>query len=141
MTEAHRGQLLGNVISGPRIVRDARLSGGERPFAHLQPPPPRPEPIHPPKPKNAPRAVIAPVAPVVARDAAATASAAVDYRIVKSRRKDGLPYLLQRGSWTTQGAKRVFDAGWEKGFETREQAEKHQAWLIEMAAQSAAVEN
>ena len=61
--------------------------------------------------------------------------------IVKSRRKDGQPYYLQRGIWTTQGSKRTFDSNWEKGFDTREAAEKHQAWVVEMAAQSADVSN
>jgi hypothetical protein len=154
LSPQHRGQLLGNMISGPRIVRDARVLGGERPFAHLQPPPPRVEPVRPPpklKAKARARAAAEAAAAAAAVEVAAPQPAPVaavppaapgtDYRIVKSRRKDGQPYLLQRGTWTTQGTKRTFAAQWEKGFDTREQAEKHQAWVIEMAAQSADVAN
>jgi hypothetical protein len=165
LSAAHRGQLLGLSINGPRLVREARPTGGERPFAHLQPPPPRPEPLVPPKPVAARPAPLNPFAPVnapvstsasvsaasvsmqsataatvPAQPATATGTAAAtdrEYRIVKSRRKDGMPYLLQRGTWGQHGAKRVFASTWEKGFETREKAEHHQAWAERMAAEIA----
>ncbi|HEX8914797.1 MAG TPA: hypothetical protein VF796_20765, partial [Humisphaera sp.] len=101
------------------------------------PPPAPPKPV-----------VVAP-APVVAKapqPAAVPASAPaaapspttpVEYRIHKSRRKDGLPYLLQRGTWSQVGTKRIFAVDWEKGFAERPQAEKHQAWLEEMAREAA----
>jgi hypothetical protein len=139
MSPAHRGQLLGNMIAGPRVVREARVVGGERPFAHLQPPPPRPEPIRPPvKPAKAKTTVAAAPQPKAVA-VVAPAVPGTDYRVVKSRRKDGQPYLLQRGTWSTQGTKRTYAAEWEKGFDTREQAEKHQAWLLEMASDHAEV--
>lgn len=158
---AHRGQLLGLAISGPRLVRETRAPGGERPFAHLQPPPPRPEPIHPPKPVKVAVAQPAVVTAQVAVSASAPATTVTrqpatagtvptqpatsttpalgdrEYRIVKSRRKDGLPYLLQRGTWGQVGTKRVFASTWEKGFDAREKAEAHQAWAERMAAEIA----
>lgn len=63
-------------------------------------------------------------------------STSPEYRIVKSRRQSGQPYLLQRGLWSQQKGKRVFTANWEKGFDTRPAAEKHQAWLLEAAAET-----
>jgi hypothetical protein len=168
-----RVQQLGFSISGPRVVRDARHVGGERPFAVLaplaksvttaEPAPQAPVAVPPPSIKNNPFVIppkpVAPPAPAVAPaakspaaqttpasdesagDTAAGDTSAVEYRIVKSRRKDGLPYLLQRGTWKTQGTKRVFASDWEKGFDVREKAEKHQAWLEQMARENAELAN
>ena len=149
-------RLLGNNISGPRVVRHARPTGGEQPFKYLvappgavDRPPPPPKPVVQVKAPVAPAAQPAPVpapAPVAEVEAteetAATSPANTgrELRIVKSRRRDGLPYLLQRGAWRQQGSKRVFDAGWEKGFAERAQAEKHLAWLQSMEQDHAEIE-
>jgi len=152
----HRGQLLSQPITGPRLVRDARY-GGERPFANI-PKPDRPDPVAPPvrKPKRAELEAAAAAAQqeAAAREAAeaaaraaASATTSADenaasepaYRIVKSRRKDGSPYLLQRGTWKQQGNKRVFEANWEKGFEVREQAEQHLQWLEQHVSETAQI--
>ena len=131
---------VGFVLTGPRVVVHARPSGGEQPFKHLQAPP---EQYGPPKPPPPPKPVVvvapppppAPVQPVVAETAKAApvaeAPSSPAYRIMKSRRRDGMPYLLQRGTWRDAGGKRVFEANWEKGFPAREQAEQHLAWLEE----------
>lgn len=159
-TSAERESSLGFSISGPRVVRDTRPTGGERPFAHLQPPPPRPEPVRPPKPpkpsvrqlgqpqiqRDEVPAVTPPEQEVTeelglreASGAAAADSTAADrdYRILKSRRRDGLPYLLQWGAWRMQGGKRVFEIVWEKGFASREQADQHQVWREQMRSEMA----
>ena len=129
--------------SGPRVVIHAQRSGG------LQPPPPRRKPLHPAKIKtpalmlkypvaHAPVAkapVAKPAAPVeVPQSTPAAVDAAADatpheYRVTKSRRQSGDPFLLQRGSWYEAKGKRTFVVDWEKGFQDREKAEKHQAWL------------
>lgn len=138
----------GFVLAGPRVVIHAR-AGGEQPFRNLQAPP---EPFGPPKSlfldalKVAEEAAAAARAAEAARQAelaaveaaaaserqaaeAARAAAEPKYRIYKSRRRDGLPYLLQRGTWRDAGGKRLFEAGWEKGFAQRDEAERHLAWL------------
>jgi hypothetical protein len=56
-----------------------------------------------------------------------------EYRIVKSRRQGGDPYLLQRGHWQEGAGKRTFTVEWEKGFPTRPEAERHQEWLRQHA--------
>ena len=61
------------------------------------------------------------MAPVTPPQPAAQATA-VEYRIMKSRRQTGEPYLLQRGKWQTENGKRVFRVESEKGFATREEA-------------------
>ena len=60
---------------------------------------------------------------------------------VLARDPEHLNAYLQRGFWSNQGSKRVFDSKWEKGFDTREAAEKHQAWVLEMAAANADASN
>lgn len=158
-TERDANRLVGNSISGPRVVRHARPTGGEQPFKHLvaapglvERPPPPPKPVAEVKPPAPPAAVAASTpSPALARvagdgepseETAATSSANTgrELRIVKSRRRDGLPYLLQRGAWRQHGNKRVFDAGWEKGFAERAQAEKHLTWLQSMEEDHAEVE-
>lgn len=136
-----RDVLIGRVMTGPRVVIDARRSGVERPFAHIPPsdrpmPPAPPKPVVPPPPPPAAVPQVAtPVAPAPQAEAAPaqvapeSAPAGREYRILKSRRRDGMPYLLQRGSWRDGGGKRVFESDWEKGFATREEAEKHMDWL------------
>jgi hypothetical protein len=139
---------VGFVLTGPRVVIHAR-AGGEQPFRNLQAPP---EQFGPPKSlfldalkaaqeaaaaaqaaEAARQAEIAAIeaAAAAARQAAEAARAASEpkYRIYKSRRRDGLPYLLQRGTWRDAGGKRLFEAGWEKGFAQRDEAERHLAWL------------
>jgi hypothetical protein len=151
-------------LTGPRVVLQARPTGGEQPFRHLQAPPerlgppPKPEPQAAPKPKPQPTATprspqppgAAPAAspppmtqvaltadhstePTAGAIGAATATDVADpsreYRIVKSRRQGGDPYLLQRGQWHDRGGKRTFTVDWEKGFPTRPDAEHHQEWL------------
>jgi len=151
-SNVRRESLIGFTISGPRVVRDARVSGAERPFqlANIQAPPPRPDeekapeavapsysPFGPFPPKPQPvieekKAEVTEAAPQVD-----TESQGNEYRVIKSRRKDGLPYLLQRGVWSQQGGKRTFKAGWEKDFETREQAEERLEWLEQMTREAA----
>ena len=145
-------------LTGPRVVLHARPVGGEQPFRHLQAPPerlgppPKPQPVAaPPKPQvtvATPPAQAAPTRhptptdqprPTLAQphsphpsDAALPAGQADsprEYRIVKSRRRDGDPYLLQRGRWQEGADKRTFHVEWEKGFPARPDAERHQDWL------------
>lgn len=139
---------LGFVLSGPRVVLHAR-AGGEQPFRNLQAPP---EPFGPSKSlfldalkateetaaaeraaEAARRAELAAIEAAAAAECqaaeAARAAAEPKYRIYKSRRRDGLPYLLQRGTWRDAGGKRLFETGWEKGFARRDEAERHLAWL------------
>lgn len=75
-----------------------------------------------------------------ADESAATTPNEREYRIVKSRRQTGEPYLLQRGNWGMVKGKRTFGVEWEKGFESREKAEKQQAWLEQMAREAAELE-
>jgi hypothetical protein len=126
-TEEARRALIGHAISGPRVVLDARPSGGEQPFKHLQPPPERPKPPTPPPApaKAAASKAAAPARPAATAAAAAPVTGEPEYRIVKSRRRDGQPYLLQRGHWQDKGGKRTFTVDWEQGFDTREAAEQH----------------
>jgi len=162
-----REALIGFTISGPRVIRAARPLGYEQPFRNFRarpgavnlPPPPEPakpvfspfgpvrgpvanDPSRPPvfsKPASAPAAEAAQPAPQAESPApaAAPAPAVREYRIQKSRRQSGEPYLLQRGTWATQKGKRVFTVEWEKGFPSRENAEKQQKWLEQMAAEAA----
>ena len=126
-----REELLGFVLSGPKVVLHARPSGGEQPFKHLQAPPERPKPpvaAEPPKkPAAAAAAVQAEKAPQAAPAAARSEAdgSPREYRILKSRRRDGDPYFLQCGRWQQSGGKRVFQIEWEKGFAAREAAERH----------------
>lgn len=148
--------------TGPRVVLSSRQKTGEQPFKNLYVPPERlavfkPAPPPPPKPvmkvvpvvkpAAAPAPAPAPVAapmpveePVKqAQEVVTPAASALEYRIVKSRRQNGDPYLLQRGTWSELKGKRVFSIDWEKGFADREKAEAHQRWMAQMAAEMAAV--
>ena len=138
-TERHSARWVDHVISGPRTVVYVPPRGGEQPFKHLVAPPERPKPPAPaPQPGAAQQPPAAAKAPA-ARDQAALpadapslplpATAETEYRISKSRRQDGLPYLLQRGRWQQLMGKRAFEVQWEKGFEGREQAERHLEWV------------
>jgi len=125
--------------TGPRIVTHVRTRTGEQPFKHLQAPPERPKPPAPPaapaKKSNAAKAAATkvtkadkPAKPKAAKALAKKSSekkapADDNTRIVKSRRQDGPPYLLQLGAWKEVGGKRVFTVESEKGFDTREAAE------------------
>lgn len=147
-----RESLIGFTISGPRVVRDARRVGGEQPFKHLQAPPPSERdaaPVEPPKPIFSPfgaspkppaPAPVEAVEPVAVESPEEPSDAGVEYRIVKSRRKDGFPYLLQRGSWQQQAGKRVFHSEWEKGFPDRDQADQRREWLEEMMSEPVELE-
>jgi hypothetical protein len=142
---------IGRPMSGPRVVIPARPTGGEQPFKHLQAPPERPREERREREERLPRkaAVTADqggVPPTAAAQAGATPAptpggvavvppggsadaAGGDYRIVKSRRRDGAAYLLQRGRWREEGkegekGRRVFTVEWEAGFTTREEAEQ-----------------
>jgi hypothetical protein len=134
-----------HVISGPRTVVYAPPAGGEQPFKNFTVPPerlavdaPRPQPAKPavaiarPKPVTAPAvAATASVRPTEPDDSMRIAQppSPTEYRIVKSRRRDGLPYLVQRGQWQQANGRRTFDVQWEKGFADREAAEKHLGWI------------
>ena len=124
--------------TGPRVVIHGGRSGG------MQPPPERRKPLHPPKLKKPVVHVVKPVhhaaAPVVKHPVHAVKHAAEltppapavpvhEYRVIKSRRQSGDPFILQRGNWHEAKGKRSFTVDWEKGFTEREKAEKHQAWL------------
>jgi hypothetical protein len=119
------------VISGPRTVVYAPPTGGEQPFKHLKAPPERPKPVEPAKPQAA-KAAPAPK-PVQETGGApmklSQPALPSEYRVVKSRRRDGLPYLVQRGQWQETNGRRSFDVQWEKGFEDRAQADKHLEWI------------
>jgi hypothetical protein len=130
----------GHVISGPRTVVYAPPKGGEQPFKNLNIPPERlakPKPPAPPKPQPVVSKPAATAAVVAApEDSSAplpmpAPAAGTEYRIYKSRRQDGLPYLLQRGQWQQLKGKRAFDVQWEKGFAEREQAERHLEWVTQ----------
>jgi hypothetical protein len=64
-----------------------------------------------------------------------------EYRIVKSRRRDGLPYLVQRGHWQQSNGRRTFDMQWEKGFADRAAAEKHLGWIEQNEREMAALQS
>lgn len=143
--------------TGPRVVLSSRQKTGEQPFKNLYVPPERLavfKPAPPPPPKPIVRAPVAAPAPVVVaaapkpvespaeqeQTAPSTGSletASLEYRIVKSRRQNGDPYLLQRGTWGELKGKRAFSINWEKGFPDREKAEAHQRWMAQMAAEMA----
>ena len=128
LSAEERQRILGGVISGPRVVVAARPTGGEQPFRFLKAPPERPKPPVVVEVKAKAPAATAPKpakpAPAPKQDAAA-ADGEPEYRILKSRRRDGNPYLLQRGRWQTRGGKRQFEAEWEKDFAERPEAERH----------------
>jgi hypothetical protein len=144
-------------LRGPRVVMHARTTGGERPFAHLKPPPERPKPPKPPEPpkrevvapRHAPAAAAHPApakhAPAAKPAAAKAAPAPADsaspreYRIVKSRRQGGEPYLLQRGVTQLLNGKKVFTVEWEKGFAERAGAERHLDWVHDNVRETAEV--
>lgn len=158
-----REAIIGFTISGPRVVRSSRPLGYEQPFKNLKAPagavaePLPPEPARPvfspfgpvkgpvandpsrPSVFARPAPALIEPAPAPAPIAEETVSAPTtrEYRIVKSRRQTGEPYLLQRGNWMQIKGKRVFEVEWEKGFESREKAEKQQAWLEQMAKEAA----
>jgi hypothetical protein len=115
---------IGHVITGPRVISHVRPSG-EQPFKHLQAPPERPKSK---KHEPAPRATepVASGPPANARpsiEAGVASNLAPEYRVLKSRRQGGPPYLLQRGSWQQVKGKRAFHVKWEKDFATRAEAE------------------
>ncbi|QOV91271.1 hypothetical protein [Humisphaera borealis] len=166
-----REALIGFTISGPRVIRSVKPVAYERPTNHFRAPIPKFNPLPPQsKPAFSPFGPVkgpvandpsrpsvfakpAPAAeapqaqvPAPSSEAPATAgdSATVverDYRIVKSRRQSGEPYLLQRGTWGQVKGKRAFIVEWEKGFDSREKAEKQQTWLEQMARESAELNN
>lgn len=143
-------------LKGPSVVLDARPSGGEQPFKNLNIPPERLKPYRPPAPPpitpirptvNAtpspvvPAALVKQAAPaaVEAEPAESTEPGELEYRILKSRRAGGAPYILQRGHWEQQKGKRVFKVDWEKGFEDREKADAHVDWVRRHAEELDAV--
>jgi hypothetical protein len=149
------------VISGPRTVVYAPPARGEQPFKNFTVPPerlsvdaPRPQPaklIAPPKPVVQPKpttelkpaAAVAAVQPAESDDSMRISQSPfpTEYRIVKSRRRDGLPYLVQRGQWQQTSGRRTFDAQWEKGFADREAAEKHLGWIEHNEREMAALQS
>jgi hypothetical protein len=126
-------ELTNFTIRGPRVVIHARPGGGERPFKDLQAPPERPDRPRRPEPAPARPRTVETAAPVLRNEPvpqpAPEAASAPEYRVMKSRRKDGQPYLLQRGTWRQEAGKRGFHVAWEKDFPSREAAEKHWRWL------------
>jgi hypothetical protein len=144
-------------LKGPRVVLDARPSGGEQPFKNLnipperlkvyKPPQPPPAPVRspvpaaPPPPLACPAPTPAPVAPAgePRTQPELAEPAELEYRVIKSRRADGAPYILQRGHWHQQKGKRVFKVDWEKGFAEREKAEAHVDWVRRHAEELDAV--
>jgi len=127
--------LVNVTIRGPRVVLHGRPGGGERPFKDLQAEPEwanrpeRPRPVEPARQRPV-ESVAPPVrSETVPQQAQAGDATAPEYRVMKSRRKDGQPYLLQRGGWQQEAGKRVFTVAWEKDFPTREAAEKHWRWI------------
>jgi hypothetical protein len=142
-----------HVISGPRTVVYAPPARGEQPFKNFTVPPERLA-VDAPKPQPAKLAVAkpTPIAAVAATPAAAPvesddsmrisqAPSATEYRIVKSRRRDGLPYLVQRGQWQQANGRRTFDVQWEKGFADREAADKHLGWIEHNEREMAALQS
>lgn len=141
---------LNQPLRGPRVVIDARPTGGEQPFKHLQAPPERPRPPQPvvqqPPPAAPSRREDSPIprftdAEPTSTQAEHAGPAQLEYRIVRSRRAGGLPWLLQRGSWSGGEGKRTFQLDWEKGFEDRLRAERHRQWVQQSAEELAAVED
>jgi hypothetical protein len=146
-----------HVISGPRTVVYAPPSGGEQPFKNFTVPPerlsvdvPKPQPAKPavvvakPKPAPVPALVAAaPVQPVESDDSMRISQPPqpTEYRIVKSRRRDGLPYIVQRGQWQQANGRRTFDVQWEKGFADRDAAEKHVDWIEHNEREMAALQS
>jgi hypothetical protein len=147
-------------LKGPRVVLDARPAGGEQPFKNLNIPPERLKPYKPPQPTPPPApirpaAVVTPkplatpaappteAAPATHAEPVTPAESAepgeLEYRIIKSRRAIGAPYILQRGHWQQQKGKRIFKVDWEKGFENREQADAHVDWVRRHAEELDAV--
>lgn len=126
-------------LRGPRVVLDARRIGGEQPFKHLQAPPERPKPAPQPvvqvsQPKRPePELQSPPASPAKGEptrlESPESESTELEYRIVRSRRAGGHPYLLQRGTWSQRDGKRIFNLDWEKGFEERAKAELHLQWV------------
>jgi hypothetical protein len=139
---------LNQPLRGPRVVLDARRTGGEQPFKHLQAPPERPKPPQPvvvqrpaPAPVRHPEPIAQPVAqPRQPELPASEESTELQYRIIRSRRADGLPYLLQRGTWSQRDGKRIFKLDWEKGFDDRAKAERHLEWVQQSEEELDAVE-
>lgn len=144
-----------HVISGPRTVVYAPPSGGEQPFKNFSVPAdrlsvdvPRPQPVKAApvvaKPQPAAAAAPAPAAePIASNDSMriSQAPAETEYRIVKSRRRDGVPYLVQRGQWQQANGRRSFDVQWEKGFADREAADKHLSWIEHNEREMAALQS
>ena len=120
---------VGIPLAGPRVVLPAPRGGGEQPFRHLKAPPERPKPLPSVTPVAA-KPAKASTKPAAPSDVAPT-DAAPEYRIVKSRRRDGQPFLLQRGRWQTANGKRAFEVESENGFDTREQAEAHRDTVMQ----------
>ncbi len=154
---------MGFTISGPRVVRDAKRLGYEQPFKNLRARPgsvsvePQPEPSKPvfspfgpakgptANDSSRPSVFAKPVAEQPAAeetaDTSSTDAVTREYRIVRSRRQSGEPFLLQRGIWAQVKGKRVFEVEWEKGFDTREKAEKQQAWLGQMVQEASELDD
>lgn len=136
-----RRTAIGFAISGPRVVVRDRQTVGERPFKHLQAPPERPKP-----PASLIQKVVVKSIESAAneetdpQDPRPVTSKDTQYRIVKSRRRDGEPYLLQRGCWNDAEGKRAFAVAWEKGFEVRDKAEQHQKWVRQVEQELAEVD-
>lgn len=138
---------LNQPLRGPRVVIDARPTGGEQPFKHLQAPPERPKPPQPvvvaqPAPVRRPEPPVAqPIAqPRQPEPSTSDQPTELEYRIIRSRRADGLPYLLQRGTWSQRDGKRIFKLDWEKGFDERAKAERHLEWVQQSEEELDAVE-
>lgn len=147
---------LNQPLRGPRVVLDARPVGGEQPFRHLQAPPERPRPPRPAVEQAPPARRLEPAAqsavqitptlpqPRLVYPVAMPQSpehSELEYRIVRSRRADGAPYLLQRGTWSQRDGKRSFKLDWEKGFDERAKAERHLQWVQQSALELADVED
>jgi hypothetical protein len=157
--DSPRRPVMPHVISGPRTVVYAPPTGGEQPFKNFIVPPerlsadvPRPQPVKAtavvakPNPVVAAPATIATAAPVQTTESAESMRISqppspTEYRIVKSRRRDGLPYLVQRGQWAQTNGRRTFDVQWEKGFADRDAAEKHLDWIEHNEREMAALQS
>lgn len=131
-TAARNDKWIEHVISGPRVILHDRPSG-EQPFKHLQAPPerpkpqkrdPEPSPQAPARNRPSPEAVTTVTQPAAGTPEPVKTTSAAEYRILKSRRQGGPPYLLQRGTWQEHKGKRLFQVESEKDFATREEAEK-----------------
>lgn len=139
---------LNQPLRGPRVVLDARPTGGEQPFKHLQAPPERPKPMRPVveyqpaarRPELAPQPAMQSSGAETITQPESTEPSELEYRIVRSRRAGGQPYLLQRGTWSQRDGKRNFKLDWEKGFDNRTKAEQHLKWVRQSAEELADVE-